>query len=236
MSYFLIYFILNILLILFKISSQNQNNISFNETKQINPYIYNSIKAYISSIKKDPKVMKDVFKLIPVFFNGEAKNVLKKTIDDIYNNTKYIDELFKLIKKNVTILDYILIGINNTKGYSGILKIVHSISHYHNEIIELLLNLTNEHPEILDLLKLTSNNNIDYILYFLSDRGLLELIKKIVLIIIKNKTFLDNIFGILEDNKLIAIFENKNRTKEDIHKIIKEIFNSYAKNETIINI
>ena len=235
MSYFLIYFILNILLILFKISSQNQNNISLNETKQINPYIYNSIKAYISSIKKDPKVMKDVFKLIPVFFNGEAKNVLKKTIDDIYNNTKYIDELFKLIKKNVTILDYILIGINNTKGYSGILKIVHSISHYHNEIIELLLNLTNERPEILDLLKLTSNNNIDYILYFLSDRGLLELIKKIVLIIIKNKTFIDNIFGILEDNKLIAIFENKNRTKEDIHKIIKEIFNSYAKNETIIN-
>ena len=235
MSYFLIYFILNILLILFKISSQNQNNISLNKTKQLDPYIYNSIKEYLFTIKKEPEKLKDALKMISLVVPGEAKNSSKNVIDYIFNNTKYFDALFKMIKKNGTMLDYILLGINNNKGYSGILKIVHSFLNYHNEAIELIFNLTYDYPEALNLLKLTSNKNIDNVIYILKDKDFLELIKKIVLIIIRNKTFLDNIFGILENKELITIFENKNNTKEDIKKIISEILNFCGKNNTIID-
>jgi len=102
--------------------------------------------------------------------------------------------------------------------------------------MELFFNLTYDYPEILDLLKLLRNKEIiDYYLYLLKDKGFLELIKKVGLIIIKNKTILDNIFGILEDNKLEKIFDKKIQTKEDIYKIIFDIFDAYAKNETIIN-
>jgi len=215
MSCFLIYFILNILLTLFKISSQNQKNISLNETKNNINSIHNIIIQYISSIKENPEMIKIIL--------------------NIQNDTKYTDNLIKMIKKNNTMLDYLLLGLNNTKGYSGTIKIVQSFLHYHSEVIELFLNLTYDHPEVLKLLKMMNNKNIDYLVFFLSDRDLLELIKKIVLIIIRNKTFLDNIFEFLENKELITIFENGIKNKKDINKKINEILNVCGKNQKIID-
>ena len=137
-------------------------------------------------------------------FTVEEENLIIKVLNGLFNNHhKYIDSLIDIYNKNDTIKKYISLLSNKTNGYPEIFKNIHSFLHYHNETMELFFNLTYDYPEILDLLKLLRNKEIiDYYLYLLKDKGFLELIKKVGLIIIKNKTILDNIFGILEDNKL----------------------------------
>ena len=220
MSYFL--FILNILLILFKISSQNQNNISLNETNQSDINFIKDLEKYILSLKNKPELLKNI---TPLLIEKEKEKAIK-----------YADDLVEIIKKNRTMLDYILLAANNTKGFPEIFKIIHNFLHYHNETIELLLNFTYDFPEILYLLKFLNNKIIDYFFYILVDKDFLELTKKLGLIIIKNETILDNLFGIFEDNKLKAIIENKTQTKEYINNIFDGILDVIYKNETIIDI
>ena len=241
MSYFLIYTILSLLLILLKISSQNQNNISFNAKNEPDINLNLEMKDIIKYIKEVPdliKALKDGDSIIRENLRGftdEEKNLTIKIKDGLFNNHhKYVEDLVNMIKKNSTMLDYILFAKNNTKGFSGMLEILQKFLYYHNETMELFLNLTCDYPEVLNLLKLLRNNNIDYFLYFLKDEDFLELIKKVALIIIKNRTILDSIFGILEDKKFITIINNRNGTKEDINNIIKGIINICAKNETFI--
>ena len=216
MSYFL--FILNILLILFKISSQNQNNISLNETNQSDINFIKDLEKNILSLKEKPELLKNLAMLI---FNDKEIDI------------KFVDDLVEMIKKNRTMLDYILLVANNTKGFPVIFKIIHNFLHYHNETMELLLNFNYVFPFIFDFLKYFNIKIIDYFFYILIDKDFLELTKKLGLIIIKNETILDNLFGIFEDNKLIAIFENKIQTKEYINNIFNGILDVIYKNESI---
>ena len=227
MSNFLICFIINILSILFKLSSQNQNNISFNIPKKL---------EFILEIIKNDTLLNIVLTQL-TNYTVEEKNLIIKVKNGLFNNHhKYVDSLINIYNKNDTIINYISFVSNKTNGYPGIFKVLHSILYYHNEAMELFLNLTYDYPEIFDLLKLLGKNKIiDYYIYLLKDKGFLELIKKVGLIIIKNESILDNLFGIFEDNKLESIFDNKIQTKEDIYKIIKDIFDVCAKNKTIIN-
>ena len=225
MSNFLIFFIITILSILFKLSSQNQNDIPLNI----------SLENILEIIKNDELLNITLTRFTN--YTVEEKKLIIKVKNGLFSNHhKYIDSLINIYNKNDTIKKYTSLLSNKTNGYQGIFKILHSFLHYHNEAMELFLNLTYDYPEIFDLLKLLGKNKIiDYYIYLLKDKGFLELIKKVGLIIIKNETILDNLFGIFEDNKLESIFDNKIQTKEDIYKIIKDIFDVCAKNKTIIN-
>ena len=175
----------------------------------------------ILSLKEKPELLKNLAMLI---FNDKEIDI------------KFVDDLVEMIKKNRTMLDYILLVANNTKGFPVIFKIIHNFLHYHNETMELLLNFNYVFPFIFDFLKYFNIKIIDYFFYILIDKDFLELTKKLGLIIIKNETILDNLFGIFEDNKLIAIFENKIQTKEYINNIFNGILDVIYKNETIIDI
>lgn len=242
MANFLIYFILYIFFILLKSSGQNQNKTLFNESKEpdINLEInIDMLKFVINGVKENPGMIEEFIKFdkYDILFNfltgltDEQKNLIINTKNGLLNHLQYVDDLIKIIKKNSTVLDYILLFANNTNGTSGIIKIIHSFLRYHNETVELLLNLIYDYPEILNLLKLSKHSNIDKILYFLNDRDLLELIKKVVLIVIKNENYTENLFEVLEDDKFIEAF--KKGEKEGMNGIIEEIFKVSDRNTKI---
>jgi len=213
MSHFLIYFIFNILINLFKISSQNQNNISFKETKLDIISIHNFAKDDNPKIKENPEIIRN----------------LTKT----KNDTKYIDNIIQMIKINDTMLDYILLATNNTTGYSVIFKSIRNILRSLNDSIELFLNSIYKNRESLIKINILDNKSLEYMLYFLNDEGFLELIKNVSSILIQNKTLSNNLFGILEDQQLIAKLEN-NPFKDKISKIIEVLVVYCVGNRTIM--
>ena len=161
MSNFLICFIINIFSILFKVSSQNQNNILLNIPKELEN-ILNIINNYTQLAN----------------YTVEEKNLIIKVENGLFNNhRKYIYSLINIYNKNISIINYITLLSNKNNGYPEIFKNIHSFLHYHHEAMELFLNLTYDYPEILDLLKLLKNKKIiDYYLYLLKDKGFLEVI------------------------------------------------------------
>ena len=106
MSYFLIYAILSLLLILLKISSQSQNNISFNAKNEPDINLNLEMKDIIKYIKEVPdliKALKDGDSIIRENLRGftdEEKNLTIKIKNDLFNNHyKYVEDLVNMIKK-----------------------------------------------------------------------------------------------------------------------------------------
>ena len=172
---------------------------------------YEKLKNIIEIIKSKP----DILSFILINNNSDSlKNLLKEymnetDLDLIINIQKniskyplYINKSIEFIKKNITILDYILLFENNTNGLNGIMNIFNDFVVNHKEIIEFFLNLIKKNKDFIDIIKIFIKN---------IDNKIIKIIKN------------DNYFIALHNLTihLLNIYNNKNETVNLLSNFIK---------------
>ena len=171
MFMYLVFFVLNIIAILIKITNQkdiyslvssNNTLLNFSENNinndiQLLGISYNDVKGIINFIRSSPKKFADYLIKNKLFEFELVSNLINKMFDkeeylnliiDIKNITvkdnqtkKIIIELFDDIEKNKSSLDYFVKLINNTNGFKEILNLTFDFVLYNENIFKNIINI-----------------------------------------------------------------------------------------------
>ena len=125
--------------------------------------LYEILKILIEAVKSEPDnlyILKDnksdnlIRNFLKKYINNEE--YLDLIINMKKNISKYpdeIDNLIQIIKKNNTVLDYILLFSNNTNGLNGTMNILNDLVVNQKQILKIFYNLIKNNKDFLDIIK-----------------------------------------------------------------------------------
>ena len=177
-------------------------------------------ESTMKSLLEDYYVSEDDFKFI--------YNITK----DCLNTSHCLDGLIKIIKDNITILDYVEPLINAgsdnqtvfREKFENIIKIFHDIIINHAEFFNYLYNLTNKYPDLFYLMRFVKKDtqiNIEPIINFIQNNT------KLIFELLKN---LCENYGTAKSVEFLSDFikEHVDKTLYLINLNITEIFKFFA--------
>jgi hypothetical protein len=227
----------------------SENNI--NNDIQLLGISYEEVKGMINYIKYSPKTVTQM--LISNNYDKIIQNYITKIFDeekysnlimDIKNITvndnqtrNIIIELFDDINKNKSSLDYILILLNNTNEYKGILNRTYDFALYNEKIFKNIINNIKRSPNILNdvLCKFIEEKKIieQSILKLFGYHHTSEFFYKLIHIMVKNKTNIQEMNNFFEntDIKEVLISLTKINDFVKIFGIFSDYFNFELQNK-----